>query len=57
MSIVSQQQHQDQPNIIVQEFSHDTTRKLSESSSSNNKNLLKNQSSWDPMDDLLLRHL
>jgi len=57
MSIVSQQQHQDQPNIIVQEFSHDTTRKLSESSSSNNKNLLKNPSSWDPMDDLLLRHL
>ncbi|SMN18263.1 similar to Saccharomyces cerevisiae YER088C DOT6 Protein involved in rRNA and ribosome biogenesis [Maudiozyma saulgeensis] len=44
-------------NIIVQEFSHETTRKSSVSSSSNNKILTKNPSSWDPMDDLLLRHL
>ena len=50
-----------QPN--VSKFNHEMTRKYSIPSSNNttnpnkNKNLTKNPSSWDPMDDLLLRHL
>ena len=51
------------PQSSVPEFNHEMTRKYSIPSSNSttnsnkNKKLAKNSSSWDPMDDLLLRHL